>query len=142
MISRVQCGSMLRVMRGLTMVVRLKFHTVPLTPVVIICGALEGLGGGGRAKAGFGLLRRRRAKGALPYKAVAVGSSPRCWDPAARLRNRGFIYFGKMSKTGVEAIGRNPLAGKQIQFNVILHLAVTVAIVLAGLAMAYFILIL
>ncbi len=53
----------------------------------------------------------------------------------------GFTYFGRMSRTGVEAIGRNPLAVKQIQFNVLLHVGVAILIVLVGLGVAYMILI-
>lgn len=53
----------------------------------------------------------------------------------------GFIYFGRVAKSGVEAIGRNPLAGRMIQLNVILNLALTVAIMAGGLLLAYVILI-
>lgn len=54
----------------------------------------------------------------------------------------GFVYFGRVARTGIEAIGRNPLASKMIQFSVVLHVLITIAIVLVGLAMAYLILIL
>ncbi len=54
----------------------------------------------------------------------------------------GFIYFGRISMSGVEALGRNPLAGRLIQFSVILNLGLTLCIMGAGLAIAYFILIL
>lgn len=53
----------------------------------------------------------------------------------------GFNYFGKVSKSGVEALGRNPLAGRMIQINVIINLIFTVAIMFAGLALAYAILV-
>jgi hypothetical protein len=53
----------------------------------------------------------------------------------------GFIYFGKVAKSGVEAVGRNPLASRLIQLNVALNLILTVAIMSAGLLLAYFILI-
>jgi len=53
----------------------------------------------------------------------------------------GFNYFGKVSKSGVEALGRNPLAGRMIQINVIINLVFTMAIMLAGLALAYAILV-
>lgn len=52
----------------------------------------------------------------------------------------GFVYFGRVAKTGVEAIGRNPLAGGRIEFSVVLHIGLTIAIVLAGLGIAYLIL--
>jgi hypothetical protein len=54
----------------------------------------------------------------------------------------GFIYFGRMANTGVEAIGRNPLAEKMIRRNIILHIMVTLIIVVVGLFAAYLVLIL
>ena len=54
----------------------------------------------------------------------------------------GFIYFGRVARSGVEAIGRNPLASRIIQFNMILHIVMSIVIVLIGLAIAYLILIL
>lgn len=52
----------------------------------------------------------------------------------------GLIYFGRVSQTGVEAIGRNPLAKRMIQINVVLHIILTLVIVFAGVAVAYLIL--
>lgn len=54
----------------------------------------------------------------------------------------GFLYFGRVSKSGVEAIGRNPMAAKMIQFSVLMHVIVTSVIVLVGLFISYLILIL
>lgn len=54
----------------------------------------------------------------------------------------GFAYFGRVSKTGIEAIGRNPLASKMIQLSVLMHILITIVIILVGFAMAYIILIL
>lgn len=54
----------------------------------------------------------------------------------------GFLYFGRVARSGVEAIGRNPLASRVIQFNMILHIVMSIVIVLIGLALAYLILIL
>lgn len=54
----------------------------------------------------------------------------------------GFVFFGRVSAQGVEAIGRNPLAGRLIQLSVFINLLITVAIMLAGLGIAYLILIL
>ena len=54
----------------------------------------------------------------------------------------GFIYFGRVASRGVEAVGRNPLAGRVIQFSVILNLTLTVGIMAAGLVVAYLILVL
>ena len=53
----------------------------------------------------------------------------------------GFVYFGRVAKGGVEAIGRNPLARKAIQIGVALNLLMTVAIMAGGLVLAYVILI-
>lgn len=54
----------------------------------------------------------------------------------------GFIYFGRVARSGVEAIGRNPLAGRAIQFSVILNLLLTLVIMATGLVVAYLILVL
>ena len=53
----------------------------------------------------------------------------------------GFIYFGRVAKQGVEALGRNPLAGKAIQLSVVLNLVMTIMIMAGGLILAYIILI-
>lgn len=52
----------------------------------------------------------------------------------------GFVYFGRVSKSGLEAIGRNPLARRMIQINMVLNLLMTMAIILGGLLLAYIIL--
>ncbi len=54
----------------------------------------------------------------------------------------GFIYFGRVAKSGVDAVGRNPLAGRLIQINVVINLGLTVVIMGAGLLVAYLVLIL
>jgi len=54
----------------------------------------------------------------------------------------GFIYFGRVAKSGVEAIGRNPLAGRLIQLSIIFNILITIVIVLVGLGVAYIILVL
>lgn len=51
-----------------------------------------------------------------------------------------FLSFGRIAQSGVEALGRNPLAGKIIEFNIILNVIMTLVILLAGLLLAYFIL--
>jgi len=48
----------------------------------------------------------------------------------------GFFYFGKIAKTGVEALGRNPLASRMIQFGIIINVVITVAIIGSGLILA------
>jgi len=54
----------------------------------------------------------------------------------------GFMYFGRVARSGVEAIGRNPLASGMVQLSVVLNVILTVAIMVAGLGLAYLILIL
>lgn len=54
----------------------------------------------------------------------------------------GFIYFGRVAKSGVEAVGRNPMAGRLIQLNVMLNMLMTVLIMAGGLLLAYLVLIL
>jgi hypothetical protein len=54
----------------------------------------------------------------------------------------GFIYFGRVTSSGVEALGRNPLASRTIQLNLILNLAFMVIIIVAGLTIGYLILVL
>ena len=54
----------------------------------------------------------------------------------------GLVYFGRASRSGIEAIGRNPLARKTIQFTVVLNVLLTFAIVAVGLGIAYLILVL
>ncbi len=53
----------------------------------------------------------------------------------------GFVYFGRVAKSGVEAIGRNPLASRMIQLGIILNMTLTVGIMAGGILLAYFILI-
>lgn len=53
----------------------------------------------------------------------------------------GFVYFGRVVRTGVEAIGRNPLASRSIQATVLVNIVITIVIVVTGLAIALLILI-
>jgi hypothetical protein len=53
----------------------------------------------------------------------------------------GMIYFGRASRAGIEAIGRNPLAKRVIQLTVVMNITLTIVIVLVGLGLAYLILI-
>lgn len=53
----------------------------------------------------------------------------------------GFLYFGKVARSGVEAIGRNPLAGRMIEFSVVLNILLTLGIVGIGVGISYLILI-
>lgn len=54
----------------------------------------------------------------------------------------GFTYFGRVAAKGVEAVGRNPLAGRLIEFSVVLNILLTAVIIGVGLLIAYLILIL
>ncbi len=54
----------------------------------------------------------------------------------------GFIFFGRIARTGVEALGRNPLAARIIQLGIIINVALTAGIILIGVGIAYLILIL
>jgi len=54
----------------------------------------------------------------------------------------GFVYFGRVTSKGVEALGRNPLASRTIQINLVLNLLLMVAIIAVGLGIGYMILIL
>lgn len=51
----------------------------------------------------------------------------------------GVVSFGRVANTGVEALGRNPLAGKMIQFGIVLNVLITLSIIAAGFGMAYLI---
>lgn len=51
----------------------------------------------------------------------------------------GVVSFGRVANTGVEALGRNPLAGKMIQFGIVLNVLITLSIIVAGFGMAYLI---
>ena len=53
----------------------------------------------------------------------------------------GFLHFGRTAKSGVEAIGRNPLAAKTIQFGILLNVSIAIVIVGAGLGIAYIVLV-
>ena len=54
----------------------------------------------------------------------------------------GMIYFGRVASRGVEAIGRNPLASRVIQFSIVVNLVFTLMLMFGGLALAYIILVL
>jgi hypothetical protein len=54
----------------------------------------------------------------------------------------GFRFFASLSKSGVEAVGRNPLAGKMIMAGVVINTLITIFVMLFGVAIAYLILVL
>lgn len=51
-------------------------------------------------------------------------------------------YFGRISSLGIEALGRNPLAGKTIIFAIAMNVFLGVAIISVGIAIAYLIMVL
>ena len=54
----------------------------------------------------------------------------------------GFMYFGKVAKSGVESLGRNPLAARLIYTSVFIHLLLTFGIIVTGILIAYLIIVL
>jgi hypothetical protein len=54
----------------------------------------------------------------------------------------GFIFFGRASARGIEAVGRNPLAKRIITLTVVLNVGLTLVVIGAGVAIAYLILVL
>ena len=52
----------------------------------------------------------------------------------------GFVSFGRTAAKGVEALGRNPSASATIHLGIIFNVGIVIAIILAGLAVAFFIL--
>lgn len=54
----------------------------------------------------------------------------------------GFIYFGRVAREGVNALGRNPLASRSIQISIAMNIILMLLIVLVGLGLGYLILVL
>lgn len=52
----------------------------------------------------------------------------------------GFAHFGRLAKSGVEAVGRNPLASRAIQLSVLFNVVLTVGVIGVGLGIAYLVL--
>lgn len=52
----------------------------------------------------------------------------------------GFISFARTAAKGVEALGRNPSASAMIHLGIIFNVGIVIAIILAGLVVAFFIL--
>ena len=50
-------------------------------------------------------------------------------------------YFGRISSLGIQAIGRNPLAGKLIIFSIVMHIILALVIIAVGVVVAYMVLI-
>ncbi len=53
----------------------------------------------------------------------------------------GFVYFGKVAQSGVESLGRNPLAARLIYVSVLFHLLLTIGIMMLGVLIAYVIIV-
>lgn len=51
----------------------------------------------------------------------------------------GFLLFGRIAGKGIEALARNPLMGKKIQFGIVLNTAISLSFAAAGIVVAYFI---
>lgn len=52
----------------------------------------------------------------------------------------GFLYFGRIASMGIEALGRNPLASRMIQFGIFLNVVLTAMIIGGGIFIAILIL--
>lgn len=53
----------------------------------------------------------------------------------------GFTSFGKITGHGIQALGRNPLAGKDIKIAMVMNFVLTLTIILSGLGVAYLVLV-
>lgn len=51
----------------------------------------------------------------------------------------GFFYFGRIASRGIEALGRNPLASRSIQFGIVMNVLITCVIIGVGIIVSIFI---
>jgi len=51
----------------------------------------------------------------------------------------GFFYFGRIASRGIEALGRNPLASRSIQFGIVMNVIITCVIIGVGVLVSLFI---
>lgn len=51
----------------------------------------------------------------------------------------GFFSFARTANKGLEALGRNPLASRMIEFGMLLNIIVAIIIILSGLVIAFFV---
>lgn len=51
----------------------------------------------------------------------------------------GYYTFGRVAQSGIEAIGRNPLARKTIMVGVVFNVVVSIVIILSGIVVAFFV---
>jgi hypothetical protein len=54
----------------------------------------------------------------------------------------GFIIFSKITGSGIQALGRNPLARRTIEINIAIEFILNIALIVFGLGIAYLILVL
>lgn len=54
----------------------------------------------------------------------------------------GFWYFGRFGRSGIEALGRNPLAAKTISAGIMFNIGLTISMIGGGLLLAYLVLVL
>jgi len=54
----------------------------------------------------------------------------------------GFTIFSKITGSGIQALGRNPLARRTIELNLAIEFVLNIALIIFGLAIAYLILVL
>ena len=49
----------------------------------------------------------------------------------------GFVIFSKAINTGIQALGRNPLAGRMIQLSIIFNVVLVIIIIMAGIGIVW-----
>ncbi|HEX8931637.1 MAG TPA: hypothetical protein VF810_00600, partial [Patescibacteria group bacterium] len=49
----------------------------------------------------------------------------------------GFVIFSKAINTGLQALGRNPLAGRMIQLSIIFNVVLVIIIILTGIGIVW-----
>jgi len=52
----------------------------------------------------------------------------------------GFFHFGRLARSGVEAVGRNPLASRAIQMSVLFNVILTIGVIGVGVGIAFLVL--
>ncbi len=52
----------------------------------------------------------------------------------------GFLIFAKAVNTGIEALGRNPLAGHMIQLSIVFNVFLIIIVIIVGIGLAYIVL--
>lgn len=52
----------------------------------------------------------------------------------------GFLIFARVINTGIEALGRNPLAGRMIQLSILFTIVLVIIILMTGIFLAYLLL--